>query len=149
MEEKNEKKSLKIIVIIIAALLVIGGVVAFIYLKNREKTPEDAITLVKDGKEEVINLEKLELTDFEGEVVNGKGEKKEIDAEGVKLSEIIGTSDFSEATVTADDAYSATIHPEDLENAWLEVEDGEAVLIVFGDENSKRNVKDVARIEVK
>lgn len=80
-----------------------------------------------------------------GTVVNGKGEEKQIDAQGVILSEACG-GEFSTATVTASDEYSAVVKSG--EDAYLILsDDGSLRLIVFGDENSKRDVKDVVRID--
>lgn len=77
--------------------------------------------------------------------MNGKGEEKQIDAHGVILSEVCG-GEFSTATVTASDEYSAVVSGG--ENAYLILsDDGSLRLIVFGDENAKRDVKNVVRID--
>jgi hypothetical protein len=104
---------------------------------------------VKNDREELVDISKLKLTSFSGTTVNGKGDKKDVSGEGIKLADVINTSDYSEVSVIADDAYSATVKSEDMENAWLQIEEGEARLIVLGDTDSKRNVKHVVRIEVR
>lgn len=87
------------------------------------------------------------MSPVSGTVVNGKGEEKQIDAQGIILSEVCGGA-FSRITVTASDEYSATVYPEDSENAYLILtDDGNLRLIVFGDENSKRDVKNVVRVD--
>ena len=84
------------------------------------------------------------MSPVSGEVVNGKGERKLIDAQGAGLSELCG--DFTEATVTASDEYSAVVHGG--EEAYLILsDDGSLRLVVFGDENAKRDVKNVSRID--
>ena len=143
------KKDKKIILIVIVVLLVALGGVSIWYLSSRDVTPENAITLVKNDKEELVDISKLSLTSFSGTTVNGKGETKDVSGEGIKLADIINVSDFTEVSVIADDAYSATVKKEDMDNAWLQIEEGTARLIVLGDSDSKRNVKNVVRIEVK
>ena len=143
------KKDKKIILIVIIVLLVVLAGTVWWYLGSRSETPENAITLVKNGKEELVDISKLSLTSFSGTTVNGKGEEKNVSGEGIKLADVISTSDFTEVSVIADDAYSATVKKEDMDNAWLQIEEGTARLIVLGDSDSKRNVKNVVRIEVK
>ncbi|MCR5631974.1 MAG: hypothetical protein K6F60_00635, partial [Eubacterium sp.] len=101
------------------------------------------------GEEKVVDIDKLDLVSFSGTAVNGKGEQKDIEAEGIRLEDVIDSSDYSEVTVTSDDAYSADVKKEEMGEAWLEIEEGSARLYVFSDTNSKRNVKNVVRIEVK
>ena len=60
-----------------------------------------------------------------------------------------GTSGFSEVILTSDDAYSAVVKVEEVDQAWLWIENGEARLLVFSDQNARRDVKHVVRIEVK
>ncbi len=143
------KKDNKIIIFVIALLLVLTAAATWIYLSNRSETPENALVLVAGGNEKALDISGLTLTNFSGTVVNGKGDKKDIEGQGIKLADVIGTSDYSEVTVTADDEFSATVKNEEIDQAWLQIEEGEAGLIVFGDENSKRRVKHVVRIEVK
>ncbi|SEP98256.1 hypothetical protein SAMN02910369_00965 [Lachnospiraceae bacterium NE2001] len=143
------KKDKKIILIVIIVLLVVLAGSVWWYLGSRSETPENAITLVKNEKEELVDISKLSLTSFSGKTVNGKGEEKDVSGEGIKLADVISTSDFSEVSVIAEDAYSATVKKEDMDNAWLQIEEGTARLIVLGDSDSKRNVKNVVRIEVK
>ena len=144
-----EKNNFKIIGIVIGVLILSCGIAVGMYFSTREENPEDSIIVTISGEKKVINLHKLSLTKFEGSIINGKGETIEVEAEGVRVADIIGTSDFKEASVIADDEYSATIKPEDLKKAWLQVEGGSARLIVFGDTTAKRDVKNVVRIEVK
>ena len=142
-------KDKKIIIVVISALLVITALAVWWYLSDRSATPENSLVVLSGGKENIIDISKLNLTTFNGTVVNGKGESKDIEGNGIKLSDIIDASDYSEVSVTSDDAYSVVVKKDEIEQAWLQIEDGEARLIVFGDDNSKRNVKHVVRIEVK
>ncbi|MCR5543328.1 MAG: hypothetical protein K6F55_04190 [Eubacterium sp.] len=147
--ETTEKKDNKIIIFVILGLLVITAVAAVIYLSQRAKTPEHSLVVVSGGKEKIIDIDKLDTFSFSGTVANGKGEKKEVEGEGLMIADIIKTSDYSMITVTSDDAYSAEINKDEMDKAWLQIEDGTARLIVFGDKDSKRNVKNVVRIELK
>ena len=143
---KNDKK---IIIFVIALLLVLTVAATWLYLSKRSEIPENSLVLVSGGKEQALDIFDMTLTSFSGSVVNGKGDKKDIEGQGIKLADVIGTSDFSEVAVTADDEFSATVKKEEIDQAWLQIEEGEAGLVVFGDKDSKRRVKHVVRIEVK
>ena len=103
----------RILIAVILGILVITAIAAAWYLSHRDKTPENALVVVSGGKEQVKDIDALELTAFSGTVVNGKGDKKDLESQGVKLGDIIGTSDFSEVTVTSDDAYSVSVKKEE------------------------------------
>lgn len=142
-------KQRKIEIAIIAVLIFFTAVLAAIYINTRDNVPKGTITVIKDGQAEYIRLDELELYDVTGTVVNGKGEEKRIDAQGLPLSSITGTEGFQSVTVIAMDAYSAVVLLDELDNAFLIfTEDETPRLIVFGDGNSKRDVKDVERIEI-
>ena len=149
-ENNVEKKSgWKGLLVIIVLLLAITAGAAIWYNRSLNKTPEHSLVVVTGGSEKVVDIDKLDLVSFSGTAVNGKGEQKDIEAEGIKLEDVIDSSDYTEATVTSDDAYSVDVKKEEMDEAWLEIEDGSARLYVFSDTNSKRNVKNVVRIEVK
>ena len=65
---------------------------------------------------------------------------------------MVNITDYSEICVYADDEYNATVkrdEPGITDNAWL-IEDEEGIrLVVFGDADSKRDVKRVQRIEIR
>ena len=74
---------------------------------------------------------------------------------GVPVAEILKSVDaaeFSTVTVVADDEYRADLtaaEAEDEQNVFFVLqEDGGLQLIVFTDNNSKRNVSNVVRMEV-
>lgn len=127
--------------IIIAVLIVLTAIIAVIHLTTR--TPEIEGAILVNCK--TLEISSLDFNHVSGSLVNGKGEEKQIDAQGVLLSEVCG-GEFSTATVTASDEYSAVVKSG--EDAYLILsDDGSLRLIVFGDENSKRDVKDVVRID--
>lgn len=142
-------KQRKIEIAIIAVLIFFTAVLAAIHINTRDNVPKGTIAVIKDGQAEYIRLDELELYDVTGTVVNGKGEEKRIDAQGLLLSSITGTEGFQSVTVIAVDAYSAVVSVDELDNAFLIFTDDETPrLIVFGDGNSKRDVKGVERIEI-
>ena len=93
--------------------------------------------------------------------MNGKGQEKEISAQGAALSDVLSLAgiepdSYTTARVVSSDEYAAGITAEEAAAgniAFLipdEGDDGTETirLIVFGDDNSKRQVKDVVKIEV-
>ena len=138
--------------ILLAAILILGLVtmlLAVFYLNKREKTEAGEVLMVQDGKSRKLRLDQLELSAFSGTIFNRKGEQKTVSGEGVRLSDVTGTSGFSEVILTSDDAYSAVVKVEEVDQAWLWIENGEARLLVFSDQNARRDMKHVVRIEVK
>ncbi len=113
------------------------------YLTTR--TPDAEGEILVDG--EAVVIADLQLSQVEGSVVNGKGEEKQIDARGICLSEVCG-GDYTTVTLTASDEYRAVVSADEIENAYLILsDDGTMQLIVFGDGNAKRDVKNVVRID--
>lgn len=118
------------------------ALLALLHQKTRTPSADDELII----NNESIKISDIKMLPVTGAVTNGKGEKTEINAQGVLLSEICG-GDFNTVTVTASDEYSAVIKPEDSDNAYLiSTGDNSLRLIVFGDENAKRDVKNVVRI---
>ena len=64
------------------------------------------------------------------------------------MLEELGVTDFGKVTVTAEDSYSAVVTAEEVaqpDKVYLMLQErGGAQLVVLGDENSKRNVANVA-----
>ena len=143
----------KYLIWLIAAIAVLTAILAAVHLSRREAPARGAL-LVKAGGQTVTVAEKdLTLVPVEGTTVNGKGEEKQISGEGVALREVLaqaGVRDAAQVTVFADDEYSAVVTADELAEdgrVWL-LYTGEGYrLIVFGDKNAKRDVKNVARIE--
>lgn len=102
--------------------------------------PETEGTVLLNG--ESVNIPELDMAEVSGTIVNAKGEKTKIDTKGISLSELFSR----DVTVTASDSYSAVIRADELDKAYL-VTDGDGLrLVVFGDNDSKRNVKNVAEV---
>ena len=142
--------------IAVIVLVLVTAVVAIFYLTTRPTTSEGALRIEKGGQVIELPLERLAFASVHGTTVNGKGEERTIDAQGVLLSEVLreaGISEFTEVTVTADDAYNAVVTAEEIaepDRVYLVQQDeGGLRLIVFGDSNSKRSVSDVASLSVK
>ena len=140
-------RSKKWILILVGVLVLLTAVFAVVHFSTREAVPQGAVKVCQNGKERCVSLDKLELMRVTGTIVNGKGETRDVDADGLPLSQLAQGA-FSGVTVTADDEYAATVSAEEIDNAFLiRNDDGSAQLIVFGDSNSKRAVRNVARIE--
>lgn len=109
------------------------------------RTPEIEGAIRING--ELRTAADFELQQVTGVIVNAKGEEKSIDAQGIPMGEIC-SGDFTTVTVTASDEYHAELYADELQNAYLILkDDGTMQLIVFGDESSKRDVKNVVRID--
>ena len=139
---------------LIAAVVVLTAVLAVVHLTGRE-APARGSVLIKAGDRTLSVSEKdLSFVPVEGTTVNGKGEEKSISGEGVALADVLekaGVQVPRSVRVVADDEYAAEISAEELAEdgrVWLLRTDEGYRLIVFGDKNSKRDVKNVARIEV-
>ncbi len=116
------------------------AILAVIHLTTR--TPDTEGQILVNG--ESVQISDIKMSPVSGTVVNGKGEEKQIDAQGISISDLCG--DFSTAKLTASDEYSAEVVNGD--DAYLILsDDGSLRLIVFGDENAKRDVKNVVRID--
>ena len=141
---------------IVAALVLITAIAAVFHLTTRTAVPENVLRIEHGGQAAELSLERLTLTPVRGTVVNGKGEERTVNAQGILLSEVLrgaGVTEFSEVTVTADDEYSARVTAEEIaapDRVYLiRQEKGGMQLIVFGDMNSKRNVSDVKWLSVR
>ena len=142
--------------IAIVALVLITAAVAIFYLTTRPAASEGTLRIENGGQVIELPLERLEFIPVRGTVVNGKGEERAVDAQGVSLSEVLRAADiseFAEVTVTADDAYYAMLTAEEIAEPdrvyLIQQDEGGLRLIVFGDRNSKRSVSDVASLSVK
>lgn len=141
--------------VLISALVILTGVLAFIHFTTRDTVPEDTLKIEAPTRTVDVTLPELELTEIKGTVVNGKGEKKAVDAQGILLSSLFGQlqiSGFESVTAEADDAYSASVTAEEIaapDKVYLITqENGGVQLMVFGDSNSKRHVSGVVCLKV-
>lgn len=137
------------------ALALVTAVLAAVVLGGREKLPERSLLVTFRGAERLVDLDSLTLRPVSGTVINGKGEEKEVSGQGLDLSQLLQAAGIDPAavsavTVTADDAFSARLSGEEVNEDGKAVltDDGEELtLIVFGDTNSKRRVHNVVRID--
>lgn len=143
------KKNIRIILSITVIMVLVTAALTYMHLCNRQVTADNSLTISAGGMDHTVDIDSVNLTDFSTDIVNGKGDTKHISGKGIKLAELIGTSEFEEVSVIADDSYYATVTAGEIDNAWIVIEEGKARLIVENDKNSKRDVKNVVRIEVK
>lgn len=144
---------------ILLVLLAVTALVAGIYLATRAQVPENTLAVEYGGKTHYADLQGLRLTEIHGERVNGKGETKPVDGMGFSLYDLLAWTlgeDFTCETVTATaaDGFSAEVSAAELQEdnkavLLLDEENGSLQLIVFGDSDSKRSVKDIERLTVK
>ena len=149
-------KTSKTIKIAAAVLLLITIAAAAVYLLGRASIPEDAVVVEYGNATYIVDLEGIRLEEIHGERVNGKGEVKPVDGMGTTLRNLLAWTlgkDFSCETVTvmASDGVSATVTADELAEEGkvallLNEEDGRLQLIVFGDSDSKRSIKQVERL---
>lgn len=146
----------KRILTVISLLLALTSFCGAIYLGQREQIDTGNIMIKAPSNKITITMNELPLTTVEGETVNKKGKTKKISAEGYELAYIpslAGVDNYTEISVYSDDEYHADISADellaDINKAWIILEEGSPRLIVFGDTDSKRNVKNVVRIEIK
>lgn len=138
-----------------AALLILTAVVAVFHLSTREEIPEQTLLVEYGGERYFVKLSSLPLGDIHGERFTGTGERREINAKGFPLTAVFDAvlSDYSDAnqvTITAADGFSAIVTAQEWEQpqkvCLILQDDGQPQLIVFGDKDSKRSVKQVERM---
>lgn len=146
----------KKILTVISLLLALTSFCGAIYLGQREHVDTGSIHIKAPTNEITVSMKDLPLTKVDGETVNKKGETKKISAEGYEvayLPSLAGIDNYTEISVYSDDEYHADISADellaDVNKAWIILEEERPRLIVFGDTDSKRNVKNVVRIEIK
>ena len=151
------KKSTKIIMAAIAALIALTAVFAIIHSAARTEVPDGALLVSCGGEKKYVDLVSLDTVSVRGSVVNGKGEKSDVNTQGVPLADVIENAGFDPngavtVKVTADDEFSAELSGDELNEdgkAYLvSEEDGSMRLVVFGDSNAGRNVRNVVSVEI-
>ena len=119
--------------------------------------PDGALLVSCGGENKYVDLNLLDTVPVQGSIVNGKGEKSDIDTQGVPLEDVIKNAGFDPSgaaavKVTADDEFSAELSGDELneaDKAYLVGEDdGSMRLVVFGDSNAKRNVRNVVSVDI-
>ena len=148
------KKVEPIKIIVILMVLITAAAAAF-HLATRTAVAEGTLRVEQVDRVLELPLERLELTAVRGAVVNGRGEERTVDAQGILLDHVLreaGITEFSEVTVTAGDEYSARVTAEEVAETGkvylIRQEEGGMQLIVFGDSDSRRNVTNAVRISV-
>ncbi len=159
----------KWIAIVLICVLVAATVGVGLYVRARQVAQEkqNAITLKAGGKEIVVAIKDLDKGAFEGETVNGKGERSAHAYRGVELLALLQEKGIDAAKITGVTAVSADQYTAELTGdevrtpgrVYLAVEidsvkvsgidagaDG-VQMIVFGDENMRRSVRNLAVIE--
>lgn len=151
------KKSSKIIIAAIAALIALTTVLAVIHSAARTEVPDGALLVSCGGEKKYVDINSLNAVPVQGSVVNGKGEKSDIDTQGVLLADVIKNAGFDPSgaaavKVTADDEFSAELSGDEVNEAGkaylVSEDDGSVRLVVFGDSNAKRNVRNVVSVEI-
>ena len=149
-------KTSKTTKILLAVLLLVTAAAAAVYLLGRDKVPENTIAVDDGNTVHYADLQGLRLEEIHGERLNGKGETKPADGVGTTLYNLLTWTlgkDFTctSVTVEAADGFHAEVSMEEMleENKavlLLNEEEGSFQLIVFGDSDSKRSVKNVERL---
>ena len=146
------------LIAIVAVLLCLTAVLAVVHLTTRDKVPEGSLLIQYDGRESYVPMDALEIVEISGTVVSAKGDAQEIHQPGVRVEDVlkkagIDSQTIQSATAVADDEFSAELLAEEIvapDVAYLAREaDGSMKLIVFGDSNLKRNVRNVVRLVVR
>ncbi len=145
----------------IAAVLLIVTVVTALIVRN-SIVEEEGFILSAGGKKTVISFAGLDRISFSGEIVNGKGEITDHEYRGIELYELlkengIEVSENTKVTAAAEDNYTAEIKGNEIMTAgkvYIAVGcDGEMIkgiegrpgaqLVVYGDPDSKRQVRNL------
>ena len=165
----NKQKRIWIIVCVCVLVVATVGVGLYIRAAQLEKELEGAITLKANGKTITVALKDLNKVSFEGETINGKGDRSTHAYRGVELKELLESkgvkaADVSAVTAESADQYVAELTGDEVRESgrvYVVVEmDGQAVagiedgtlgaqMVVFRDPNSRRNVRFLSIIEVK
>lgn len=146
------KKHKALIFIII--LVVLTGVAAFLHLSTREQVPEHCVAVSYDGNIVYVDLDTLAYEHVSGVRINGKGEEKPVEGQGILLKDMLAQYEISyykTISIISDDSYTANVDStEVLEDGkvYLMYEEEELRLVVFGDTDSKRSVSNVVKIDI-
>lgn len=150
-------KQKRIILVIIIILAAAAAVLAILHLTQSKPVEQGQVEIIRQNQKWLLNAADIAKVSVKGELVNGKGETINIDAKGIALADMltsigINPTKVTVLKITSQDEYSAEISGDELledGKVYLTSDgDGTFTLVVFGDSNSKRKVKEVARIEV-
>lgn len=144
----------KRIAILLTAILAAAALLTTVVPQTLAEEAGPDLTIAAGEAETQIVWDELTLVPVRGTTINGKGEEKVIDAEGVALGRLLDMNGIEvpeKITAVARDAYQAEVSADELAEEGrvflIKAEDG-LRLIVFGDANSKRIVRDVVRVVV-
>lgn len=159
-------KKTKYIMAPIAAVLIILAVILAIKVRNSSPS-SDGLIIQANGKTVTLSWEELNQTSFTGEIVNGKGEVSNHKYQGAELYELLQNNGIeikadSKITAVSEDNYTAELTGAEVmsaskvyaalicDNEMIESIDGGqgAQLVVYGDENAKRQVRYLKTITV-
>ena len=155
------KKRKTHLIIIVVVLIAFTAGIASVWMATMKMPPKGSIAIVYDDKEYYFDPAKGSAVDVSGVVMNAKGETKTISAKGYLLKDAITLSgikafDYTSATVLASDAFTASLTSDEIaapDTVFLtenKADNGDIsyTLVVFGDKDSKRRVKNVIRIQL-
>ena len=150
-------KTSKVMKLVFLVVLMLTLGIAALHLSTREQVPPRTLSVEYAGETHLVDFADLTMEAVHGTRVNGKGETKEVNGEGCLLQKVLqeALGDVSAAekvTVVAGDGFSAEVNAGEWEQPdqvyLITQEDGTLQLIVFGDSDSKRSVKNVERLLV-
>lgn len=146
----------RILPICLITLVIITCTIGLLRNSAYTEPAENSVLLCIEDTSAQVPYDQITVGSVTGELVTGKGEHKSVDAKGIELSMLlaeynIDPAQTGSATVTAADSYSAIINAAEIMEpgkVFLILQDGSLRLVVFGDTDSKRSVRDVMKIEV-
>lgn len=148
-------KNNRFTMLLIAVLVIVAALAATLHLSTRVTADEDCILVEIQGNTTNISLSGLPYQAVQGSLVNGKGETREVNAQGISLSALLdkaGITEYTTVSVVADDSYAVDVAAEEVAESgkvFLVIAENELPeLVVFGDSNSKRNVSGVVRLVI-
>lgn len=142
--------------VLLLALLVLTALLTMWYQTTREAIPENAILVRFGEKTAYLDIAKLGAESVHGTLVNGKGQETTVDAKGQSLAAALESLQFDiqnvqKVTVTAQDTFCAELAGQELRQegkVYLIADDEGPMLVVFGDTNAKRRVRQVECIDL-
>ncbi len=142
---------MKKIGVYIAILAIFTTLAAAIRLYQADKPEPQSLAVSFNQTTVLLRADELTPIRIQGEIVNAKGETKSIDGMGLPLSDLLkqaGVEAAASVTARARDEYSAQVPHEDFARASVVLQtDGGFQLVVFGDEDSRRNIKNLISLE--
>lgn len=157
---------LAVLLVLIAAVLIVG-----FQVRNQQLELEKAgsVRLIVQGQEFVIPVSQLDRGEFFGETVSGKGEAISNSYRGVEVRTLLQEREYNPdrvtgMTATAADQYSAEYSGDEIREAGrvylavamndqkiegMEPDQPGVMVIVFGDSNSKRIIRNLVKLEIR